>query len=178
MWWREPSNCLCLGIVLSVLCTLGLWSPGHWGSPRVTQGHFSLRLLIEYWFLIFLLIWLFPGVTRSNCWAWTTVQLLSLVTSPPHPLSIVTAQIVRSWNKWNQSIMTPLCLKHEALVTIWKMLILFKAEEIIINVWRKTILAFIYICFRSKLQTGKKELHTNKVYYNEWSLSEDFNRQD
>ena len=31
--------------------------------------------------------------------------------------------------------MTPLCLKHEASVTIWKMLILFKAdEEIIINV--------------------------------------------
>jgi len=39
-------------------------------------------------------------------------------------------------------------------------------------------LAFIYICFRSKVQTGKKKLHTNKFYYNEWSLSEDFNRQD
>ena len=162
MWWRDPSNCLCPGIVLGVLCTHS--DCGH----LVTEGHSrSLLTSFIYW-NIFLLI---PGVTRSNCEAWTTVQLLSLITSPPHLLSIVTAQIVRSWNKWNQSIMTPLCLKHEASVTIWKMLILFKAdEEIIINVWRKKILAFIYICFRSKVQTGKKELHTNKVYYNKWSL--------
>ena len=33
MWWREPSNCLCLGIVLSVLCTHS--DCGH----LVTEGH-------------------------------------------------------------------------------------------------------------------------------------------
>eukprot|EP00493_Phyllostaurus_siculus_P015125 UN15359 len=83
MWWRDPSNCLCPGIVLSVLCTHS--DCGH----LVTEGH-SRSLLTS--FIIRTLIPHFSfdnsRVTRSNCEAWTTVQLLSLITSPPHLLSI------------------------------------------------------------------------------------------